>query len=58
MDARDLATIFRLALAELRDEVIYGTAEDACRRPLAELVPQYFPDAGDKAAQLTAPRPG
>ncbi|MFN8511111.1 MAG: hypothetical protein U0841_00645 [Chloroflexia bacterium] len=28
MDARDLATIFRLALAELRDEVIYGTAED------------------------------
>jgi nucleoside-diphosphate-sugar epimerase len=61
VDARDLATIFRLALekTELRDEVIYGTAEDAwAERPLAELVPQYFPDAGDKAAHLTGTEAG
>ncbi len=56
VDARDLATLFRLALehTELEDEVIYGTAEDAwAERSLAELVPQYFAQAGDKAAHLT-----
>ncbi len=56
VDARDLATLFRLALehTELQDEVIYGTAEDAwAERPLAELVPQYFAQAGNKAAHLT-----
>jgi nucleoside-diphosphate-sugar epimerase len=61
VDARDLATIFRLALekTELQDEVIYGTAEDAwAERPLAELVPQYFAGAGDKAAQLTGTEAG
>jgi len=61
VDARDLATIFRLALekTELQDEVIYGTAEDAwAERPLAELVPQYFSEAGDKAAGLTGTEAG
>jgi UDP-glucose 4-epimerase len=43
----------------LRDEVIYGTAEDAwAERPLAELVPEYFADAGDKAAHLTGTEAG
>jgi nucleoside-diphosphate-sugar epimerase len=61
VDARDLATIFRLALekTDLQDEVIYGTAEDAwAERPLAELVPQYFAGAGDKAAHLTGTEAG
>jgi len=56
VDARDLATIFRLALeqTELQDDVIYGAAEDAwAERPLAELVPQYFAQAGAKAAHMT-----
>jgi len=56
VDARDLATLFRLALEQtaLQDEVIYGTAEDAwAERPLAELVPQYFTQAGNKASHLT-----
>jgi len=61
VDVRDLATIFRLALehTELTDEVIYGTAEDAwAERPLAELVPQYFKEAGDKARFLTGNQAG
>ncbi len=61
VDARDLATIFRLALehTELKDEVIYGTAEDAwAERPLCELIPQYFAQAGDKAAHLTGTEAG
>ncbi len=61
VDVRDLATIFRLALehTELTDEVIYGTAEDAwAERPLAELVPQYFAEAGDKARFLTGNQAG
>jgi nucleoside-diphosphate-sugar epimerase len=61
VDARDLATIFRLALehTELEDEVIYGTAEDAwAERPLAELVPQYFAQAGKKAAHLIGDQAG
>ena len=56
VDARDLATIFRLALehTELRDEIIYGCAEDAwAEQPLCELIPQYFAQAGNKAAHLT-----
>ncbi|MGI8689562.1 MAG: NAD-dependent epimerase/dehydratase family protein [Thermomicrobiales bacterium] len=56
VDARDLATLFRLALeqTDLQDDVIYGTAEDAwAERPLAELVPQYFAQAGNKAAHMT-----
>jgi len=61
VDARDLATLFRLALehTELEDEVIYGTAEDAwAERPLAELVPQYFAQAGNKAAHMTSNEAG
>ncbi len=61
VDVRDLATIFRLALehTELADEVIYGTAEDAwAEHPLAELVPQYFKEAGDKARFLTGNQAG
>ncbi len=61
VDVRDLATIFRLALEheELHDEVIYGTAEDAwAERPLAELVPHYFAQAGDKARFLTGTEAG
>lgn len=61
IDARDLSTIFRLALehTELQDEVIYGTAEEALAdQPLAELVPQYFAQAGDKARFLTGTEAG
>jgi len=61
VDVRDLATIFRLALekTELQDEVIYGTAEDAwAERPLAELIPQYFAEAGDRGAGLTGTAAG
>ena len=39
--------------------MIYGTAEDAwAERPLAELVPQYFAQAGNKAAHLTGDQAG
>ncbi len=61
VDARDLATLFRLALehTELEDEVIYGTAEDAwAERPLAELIPHYFAQAGNKAAHMTGDAAG
>ncbi len=61
IDVRDLATIFRLALehTEVVDDIIYGTAEDAwAERPLAELVPQYFAQAGDKARFLTGTQAG
>lgn len=59
-DVRDLATGFRLAVEDqtLEHETFFLTADDAlARRPLAELIPRYFPGTEQMAQGLTGTSP-